>query len=145
MLAGQEGDDEIEGEGYRELLTLWAAFPLLVHEYIHTLEHPRSKRMNNRVILEGFCDMFAQDVTFAALESKDETFIKEVAGQFNTPPRFLDDIADGYVTVPDYEPYVAKAKEIREKVGDEAVKASYFLGKVEYIGLTSEGKLLKSS
>src|SRR5690349_16608116 len=43
--------------------------PLPVHEYIHTLEYPNSRvaARGNRVIMEGFCEMFSQEVLLPAL------------------------------------------------------------------------------
>ena len=41
----------------------WQVWRTLVHEYIHTLEHPASRDMPgaNRTISEGFCEMFTEE------------------------------------------------------------------------------------
>ena len=43
----------------------WSAWETLVHEYIHTLEHPvfhSAGGANNRIMSEGFCTMFSEEV-----------------------------------------------------------------------------------
>lgn len=43
----------------------WSAWETLVHEYIHTLEHPvfhTAGGASNRIMSEGFCTMFSEEV-----------------------------------------------------------------------------------
>lgn len=48
---------------------LWSAWKTLVHEYIHTLEHPACQSWpgRNRVISEGFCELSNPGTNFNAL------------------------------------------------------------------------------
>src|SRR5262249_28031998 len=125
----------------------WDAFLTLVHEYIHTLEHPASKTASqgNRVVLEGFCEMFTREGRVPLLPGAggDVALRTQVEGaDHGAPPAGI--VLTPYATPPDYLTYVQQAEAIRDNAiggpgGANAVKAAYFQGHVEFLGLTPAG------
>ncbi|MFL6074932.1 MAG: hypothetical protein ACJ73S_16160 [Mycobacteriales bacterium] len=126
--------------------TQWEMWKLLIHEYIHTLEHPntRAASRGNRVILEGFCEMFTQDVLFPALAGAagNVALVDEVEGRHNSVPP-TPAILGVYATPGDYVAYLAHARQIRDHIlgggGPNAVRAAFFQGHVEFLGLSPTG------
>jgi hypothetical protein len=126
----------------------WSTWKTLIHEYIHTLEHPNSRAAGagNRVILEGFCEMFTKDVVVPAVATAagNVALIDEVEGRHNGVPPTAT-IIGSYATPATYVDYLAHAEQIRDVVlgggagGANAVRASFFQGHVEFLGLTPTG------
>lgn len=119
----------------------WSAWETLVHEYIHTLEHPvfhSAGGASNRIMSEGFCTMFSEEVLLDQIPKapKDASLRADIeGGSFPEPPAG---------TVPkfnagSYTEFLAHAKAIRSRVGDNAVKAAFFQGHVEFLGLDPTG------
>jgi hypothetical protein len=119
----------------------WSVWETLVHEYIHTLEHPVFNSAGgdrNRVMSEGFCTLFSEEVLLdqipkapknAAIRARIE------GGAFPEPPAG---------TVPPfsagaYAEYLTHAKAIQATVGSNAMKGAFFQGHVELLGLTPSG------
>lgn len=130
----------------------WNMWQTLVHEYIHTLEHPtfENARGENRVFTEGFCEMFTEDVLTIwipiAKADSDTSLRKDVEGSDSTgalwpdfKPEFVHDYNAGL-----YTSYAGHAKQVRTVLGTgggNAVRAAFFQGHVELIGLASAGKV----
>ncbi|WP_091724623.1 DUF4157 domain-containing protein [Mitsuaria sp. PDC51] len=119
----------------------WSAWETLVHEYIHTLEHPvfhTAGGASNRIMSEGFCTMFSEEVLLDQIPKapKNAALRADIeGGHFPEPPAG---------TVPPFEAgsyaeYLKHATAIRTAVGDSAVKAAFFQGHVEFLGLTPGG------
>jgi hypothetical protein len=123
----------------------WSSWQLLTHEYIHTLEHPTFLRArgNNRILFEGFCEMFTKEVLLDWIPkaSSDAQLRQEVeGGSYPPPPAGMISKYDSG----DYADNVRHAENIRDTViggagGENAVRAAFFQGHIEYIGLTPAG------
>jgi len=131
--------------------TQWAAFHTLVHEYIHQLEHSNIHHaredgdFNSRIIGEGFCELFTEKVLNAVLPTapSNASLITKVEGGIYTPPTSAAMI--GTHSSGSYAQYLAHAKNIENLVGENAVKAAYFQGHVEFLGLDSDGQFMDPS
>jgi hypothetical protein len=130
----------------------WSTWETLVHEYIHTLEHPAfiAMRGGNRILFEGFCEMFTEEVLLEwipiAKGDKNAALRGEVEGKDgsgNLWPNFEEKMVPAY-NPGEYADYVKRAKEIRNILGsggENAVRAAFFQGHIELIGLRSTGKI----
>ncbi|HEU5111133.1 MAG TPA: LysM domain-containing protein, partial [Micromonosporaceae bacterium] len=133
-----------------ERLARWSNWETLVHEYFHTLAHPAfvEAEQGRRVMSEGFCEMFTKEVLSVkvpvAQADGDATLRGGVEGTDSAGALFPGFAAD---LVPDYDPgsyadYLAHAEGVRDALGGrgpDAVRAAYFQGHVELIGLTPAG------
>lgn len=134
---------------------MWAAWKTACHEYFHTLEHPvfgtaaRGPAGGGRTMTEGFPEMFAMEVLLdkgkLAAAPSDAALVAAVEGGIYTPT--TDATLIGGYDPGDYTDYVADAKRIRDTAiggtgGDNAVKAAFFHGHVEYLGLSETGDRL---
>jgi hypothetical protein len=133
-----------------ERLARWSTWETLVHEYFHTLAHPAfvEAEQGRRVMSEGFCELFTKDVLSVkvpvAQADGDATLRAGVEGTDAGGALFPGFAAD---LVPDYSPgsyaeYLAHAEGVRDALGGrgrDAVRAAYFQGHVELIGLTPAG------
>ncbi|MFT3774910.1 MAG: DUF4157 domain-containing protein [Minicystis sp.] len=129
----------------------WRGWQTLVHEYIHTLEHPTLASMpggnNSRVITEGFCEMFTREVMADEMPGAgtNVTLRTEIEGRDNGVPSDAI-MASPYKTPGPYVAYVTAAEHIRDQSlggagGESAVRAAFFQGHVEMLGLTPGGKM----
>lgn len=131
-----------------ERAALWDGWQLLVHEYIHTLEHPTFNRAQGRggnpVMREGFCEMFTKEVLDAEIgpAHTDAAIRGEVEGSKPPPPPPSTTLLPNtYTSPPDYLQDRQHAENIRAKIGNEAVKAAFFQGHVEFLGLQPDGSM----
>ena len=119
----------------------WSTWETLVHEYIHTLEHPAfhsAGGRNNRIMMEGFCTFFSREVLNEEIPKapKDSGIRADVeGGSFHEPPAGTVPAFDAG----DYAQYLGHADKIRDVVGDNAMKAAFFQGHVEFLGLDPAG------
>ena len=129
-----------------ERLRRWRNWEILVHEYIHTLAHPNfNAAANNRILTEGFCELFTKDVLLhgggiaSAKANTDAGRRKEVEGGdvSGFEERFVPDYSAG-----EYQQYLGHAETIESTVGSDAVRAAFFLGHVEHIGLKPNGDMI---
>ncbi|MFQ5768511.1 MAG: LysM domain-containing protein, partial [Acidobacteriota bacterium] len=126
----------------------WEMWKLLVHEYLHKVTHPAFSRAagRNRIMTEGFTEMFTKETLQAELPGapNDPAIRDEVeGGSFGAPPA---GIVGGY-SPGSYGPYLARAENVRDTAigppgGENAVKAAYFQGHVEFLGLSPAGAAL---
>lgn len=97
---------------------------------------------------EGFCELFAKDVLLhggriaAAQADSDPARRIEVEGRDEPgfDAKFVPDYDSG-----EYADYVAHAEAIRAEVGEDAVRAAFFLGHVEHIGLKPNGDMIDTA
>ncbi|MDN5769389.1 MAG: peptidoglycan-binding protein [Microlunatus sp.] len=125
----------------------WQTWEVLIHEYIHTLEHPGfgAATKGNRIMTEGFCELFTKDVLLhdgrisQAKADTDPARRTEVEGgdEPGFAAKFVPDYDSG-----EYTDYVTHAENIRAQVGPDAVRAAFFLGHVEHIGLKPNGDMI---
>jgi hypothetical protein len=145
--AAPKGGGPSRAERYRR----WKMWALLVHEYIHTLEHPAFEKARgaNRILFEGFCEMFTEGVLRQwipiARADGDGTLRGDVEGRDgkgNLWPGFDPDFVDDY-DAGAYASYAKRAKNIRKVVwgGENAMRAAFFQGHIELIGLAPSGKI----
>jgi len=128
----------------------WQTWEVLVHEYIHTLEHPNfgAASKGNRIMKEGFCELFTKDILLhggqiaAAQTDADPARRIEVEGK--DEPGFAGKFVPDYDSG-EYADYVAHAEAIEGQVGSDAVRAAFFLGHVEHIGLKPNGDMIDPS
>jgi hypothetical protein len=126
----------------------WVEWETLVHEYIHTLEHSAfgEASQGRRVMKEGFCEFFTKEVLAAEIpkaQAGDPTLQAGVEGTDGSGkpwPGFSKAL------VPDYHPgsyaaYLAEAEKIAAATSREAMKAAFFQGHVELIGLSPDGSM----
>lgn len=132
--------------------SLWGEWQVLAHEYIHTLEHPafNAAAQGRRALIEGFCELFtkavltkfipiAQADSDAALRGGVEGVDSAGKPFAGFTPKLVGNYSSGA-----YSSYVAQAEAIRAKTSEEAVRAAFFHGHVELIGLDPDGSKLKT-
>jgi hypothetical protein len=116
---------------------MWKSFQILVHEYIHTLNHSRyrayatkltrSDAARSHTLREGATDYLTKTV-LSTVNYSDATLRKQVEGPYHDP---------GIVeTTPTYGGYAeaVEAEQVVGVVGASNMYAAYFLGEVELIG-----------
>lgn len=123
----------------------WEAWKILVHEYIHTLEHPTFNRAagGNRIMKEGFCELFTKEVLTEEIPNaaSDVDLRRQVEGGVYSPPPA--NVIGGYGPGA-YAGYLSRVEEIRDSIiggdeGERAVRAAFFQGHVEFLGLNPDG------
>ncbi len=130
----------------------WQTFKTLVHEYMHKLEHPAflkardAGHVDSRVMFEGFCEMFTKEILAPLIPNipSDKALCKKVEGGDYSPPTAA---MIGPYSSGEYARYVTHAEKIRDNIiggaeGKRAVKAAFFQGHVEYIGLNPDGTFI---
>jgi len=130
----------------------YEVFQKLVHEYIHTLEHPVIPGATNESLAfrEGICEwmtiqILAEIATWTDRELYDLTTVIEskVLSEAKRDARgqALRRFLSTYQAAPDYARYVTGARQVIDTVGvgANALYAAYIQGHVEYLGLTAYG------
>jgi hypothetical protein len=127
---GKGGFDPKDGRNY-----MWDMFQTVIHEYIHTLEHPEhekyrgtmSQQKGGFTLREGTTDYFTK-VAYNNTNKSDAGLRKNVEGPFHDPK----------VThpLPDLHTYreSANAERAAGIVGFKNMCAGFFLGQVDLIG-----------
>jgi hypothetical protein len=108
----------------------WQTWQTLVHEYIHTLEHPALDQMpnGNRTISEGFCEVFTEEVLNAVLPgaAANAALRTTIEGADNGVPSPAIVGGPPYTIAADYADYVVHAKHIRDTtLGGPASRSSF--------------------
>jgi peptidoglycan hydrolase-like protein with peptidoglycan-binding domain len=140
-------DDAPEGGLSRaERRRRWQLWQVLVHEYLHTLTHPAfdEAARGNGIMIEGCCEMFAREVVerLIPLARADadpalRAGIEGTGADGELLPGFTPDLVPDHDKA--YEQDVRQALKVRAAAGADAVRAAYFQGHVELIGLTRGG------
>lgn len=135
------------GPSPAERAARWEGWKTLVHEYIHTLEHPtysRAKDEASGVLTEGVTEYLTKQVLDTALPTVagDAALRASVEGEPGLDPPGPDILATTYPYNSGYAQDVSVILRILPHVGDAGLKAAYFQGHVEYLGLTPTGGLL---
>lgn len=134
-----------------ERASKWGAWRIMVHEYIHQLEHPALQAWprRNRTISEGFCEYFTKKVLLPLLPTAagaDVARRAQVEGADHGAPSAA--IIGGPYDAGSYAEYLAHAEAIEGHLGGAAIgaqnamKAIFFQGHVEYMGYTPAGGAL---
>ncbi len=139
-----------------EIAKRWRIFNTAVHESLHLRTHPGFflAARGRGTMVEGFTEMFTidtcnRDVLPRVRSGNLESLRLTVEGALFRPQRENALIADA-VTPSEYREHRAQAERIRDGgtppggtahagVGEAAVRAAYFQGHVEYIGLDPRG------
>jgi len=125
----------------------WREWESLVHEYMHDLTHPvfRAAAGDRAVLLEGFCELFTKEVLLAAIPiakaDADPGLRGGVEGRDANNklfPFFTPDLVRDY-TSGQYAGHVGHVENIQAQVGPTAMRAAFFQGHVELIGLRPDG------
>jgi hypothetical protein len=126
----------------------WVEWETLVHEYIHTLEHSAfgEASQGRRVMKEGFCEFFTKEVLTAEIPKAQAGDPTLQAGVEGTDPAGKPWPGFSKALVPDYHPgsyaaYLAEAEKIAAATSREAMRAAFFQGHVELIGLAPDGSM----
>ena len=127
-----------------ERATRWNAWQILVHEYIHTLAHPAfdgAVSAGGGVMNEGFCEMFTAEILDAqiATAGANAALRAEVEGSATTPAPGPNILPTTYTSPVTYQADRTHAENIRTAIGPEAVRAAYFQGHIEFLGLEPGG------
>jgi hypothetical protein len=137
-----------------ELAVKWAGWRTMVHEYIHQLEHPalRAWPGRNRTLYEGFCEYFTKKVLFPLLPrraGRDVTRRTLVeGGNYGAPSATI--IGGGY-NAGSYAGYLQHVENIERHLGGRAIgaqnamKAIFFQGHLEYLGYDTSGAALTAA
>jgi peptidoglycan hydrolase-like protein with peptidoglycan-binding domain len=129
---------------------LWDSWTTLTHEYLHTLEHPafNTARGMNRDLFEGFVTMFDEEVLQQwipiARADSDPALRGDVEGR-NSAGGLWPGFRPSFV--PSFNPrayavYLRRVQGMRRALGwggEAAMRAAFFQGHVELIGLTPSG------
>ncbi len=124
----------------------WSAFAELIHEYIHTVEHPvhaqaRGLSSIGSALNEGVTDILTENVynnTVATVRT-DPTLIEMVEG---TPPTGGASVPRTYLPNQYQIAYQTEVADVRAALGSaslDSFKAAYLMGHVEYVGLEPSG------
>ena len=90
---------------------------------------------------EGFCEMFTAEILDAQIAAirNDAALRTEVEGNATTPPPTAAILPTTYTSPSTYQADRAHAETIRTRLGANAVRAAYFQGHIEFIGLQPGG------
>lgn len=132
--------------------SLWQEWKVLVHEYIHTLEHPgfSAAVQSRRAMNEGFCEMFTKQVLSTnipiAQSDGDAALRAGVEGTDSAGKPFsgFKPTFVGPYNAGEYAGYLTQAESIRGATSEEAVRSAFFHGHVELIGLDPNGDKLST-
>ena len=130
----------------------WDVFTTIIHEYIHILRHPNYQAAQNQVnpsglqiLKEGVDDLLRHDVW--------DSTAGNLSGRLALPSYAANRLIIEGASFPfdatkvvyhaDY-PQLAQARQIEAEVGINNIKAAYFLGHVELMGL-GQGTLTNST
>jgi peptidoglycan hydrolase-like protein with peptidoglycan-binding domain len=115
-------------------LDMWKNYQMLIHEYIHSLEHAdhikyretKSEQKGNKALREGTTDYFTK-VVWSSVKV-DAALRKAIEGPLNDPVKVT--------TIPALHAYseANNAERLAGIVGVRNVAAAFFLGKVDLIG-----------
>jgi hypothetical protein len=137
----------------------WQIFATSTHESLHLREHPvfRTARRGRDTMQEGFTEMFTiatlnTDVLPRVRAGSLEPLRRTVEGVLSTPTPDATLIVNR-TTPPQYVDHRANAERIRDGgtppggvahagIGEAAVRAAFFQGHVEYLGLAPDGSAL---
>ncbi len=139
------------GPSPAERAVKWAGWRTMVHEYIHQLEHPalRAWPGHNRTIGEGFCEYFTKKVLLPLLPrraGRDVTRRTLVEGGNYGAPSAA--ILGGAYDPGSYADYLRHVERIERHLGgratgaQNAMKAIFFQGHIEYLGYDTSGAAL---
>lgn len=126
-----------DAESNRE--RLWAMFGTLVHEYVHTLEHPkwndykvRTSKANpeaGATLREGVTELLARTV-FSVTSLADKKLKKDVEGEYYDEEA---PAAEG-LRAGKYQPETNRAEQLAGIVGIHNIYGAYFVGRTDLVG-----------
>lgn len=129
----KRGDDESNRE------RLWAMFGTLVHEYVHTLEHPKWSDYKARVskanpeagatLREGVTELLTRTV-FSVTSLADQKLKKDVEGDYyDETAAVAEGLRNGK-----YQTETNRAEQLAGVVGIHNIYGAYFVGRTDLAG-----------
>jgi hypothetical protein len=118
--------------------TFWETFQTMIHEYLHTITHQNYSDVadslgetQDSILTEGGTSLFTDDVWNAIYPDEIRANADLRANVEGSALPFDDSV------IPPISHYdqIAQARDIRSRVGAENMRAAYFLGHTELIGL----------
>jgi LysM domain-containing protein len=118
---------------------MWSTWHVAVHEYLHNLVHPRFQNaIRGPVMNEGFTEYFTKGVLLKAapVAHQNAGLVQKVEGGTFTPAT-TPGLVGPYATPPSYAANLTHVENVSRTVpgGDHALRASYFQGHVEMLGI----------
>jgi hypothetical protein len=108
----------------------------LMHFYCHKDFEAKEKNVQfGQVIIEGFTDLLGLDLLEALQIGAKENAVLRKRLRGEASDKEFEKIAQGSLGESGYDAALERAKAIQNKVGKDNVRAAYFLGKPELIGL----------
>ncbi|MGQ0571188.1 MAG: LysM peptidoglycan-binding domain-containing protein [Armatimonadota bacterium] len=110
-----------------------------MHEYLHNLVHPAFQQaVRGPVMNEGFTEYFTKGVLreAAPVAHLNTGLVRKVEGGIFAPPT-TKGLVGPYMTPPSYAANLSHVENVAKKVpgGDNAIRAAYFQGHVEMLGI----------
>jgi hypothetical protein len=119
--------------------SMWKSFQTLIHEYLHTITHTRydraaralPSREQQDILVEGGTSLYTDKVwnTVFPEEIRNNDALRATVEGSSLP---FDETVIPTIT---HYRQIAQAREIESQVGEENLRAAYFLGQIERIGL----------
>jgi hypothetical protein len=118
---------------------MWSTWHVAVHEYLHNLVHPAFEQaVHGPVMREGFTEYFTKGVLtkVAPVAHQNTSLVRKVEGGTFLPPT-TPVMVGPYETPPTYAANLAHVENVAHSVpgGDNAIRAAYFQGHVEMLGV----------
>jgi hypothetical protein len=117
---------------------LWESFQTMIHEYLHTITHPNYNQVarslggaEESILIEGGTSLFTDEV-WNTLWPEEVRANEELRANVEGTPRPFD-----ASVVPPISHYrqITQARDIQTRVGEANMRAAYFLGHTEGLGL----------
>jgi len=112
---------------------MWELFHTCIHEYLHTLAHPRYNAWANKqdddrrhTLIEGFCDFFTENVRSTL--KVDLPMRVQIEGPYHDPAAPVPAVSSGVY------PSIAQAEQVVSIAGVRNAQSAYFRGEVEKLG-----------
>ena len=136
---GRVGIQRYAGTTHRQRrINYWRAFQILIHEYLHTITHPNYTRVayslgrvQKGVLVEGGTSLFTDDVWRSIYPTVIRT---DVTLRSNVEGRIFSRNLSLIPTIAHYSSII-QARAIQTIVRPPNMRAAYFLGRTELLGL----------
>jgi hypothetical protein len=115
----------------------WTDFLLVVHEYIHVLEHPALPvaTLRSDTVREGFCEHLTVEV-IRGLQAATNDQLREI-GRLVVGAEFFPNVTyfTNYQPAEKYRAFYAATEQALQVITPNGLKAAFFQGHTEFLGL----------
>ena len=127
--------------GARDALERVADARARVHPHARAPAWDGAVSAGGGVMNEGFCEMFTAEILDAqiATAGNDAALRATVEGNATTPPPTPNILPASYTSPTTYQADRQHAENIRARIGSNSVRAAYFQGHIEFVGLLPGG------